>query len=74
VIVAFFAVTAIKNAPSKIHKYFLTHIPMDQSQENQLEQPCACGSGKKAGACCKSGQSCSCGSGKPAGECCYKQQ
>lgn len=47
---------------------------MDQSQENQLEQSCACGSGKKAGACCKLNETCSCGSGEPAVECCYKQQ
>lgn len=43
----------------------------DSSQE--LEQPCACGSGKKAGACCMSKRPCTCGSGKPAGECCYKK-
>lgn len=36
-----------------------------------LNEPCACGSGKKAGECCYGNQPCSCGSGKKAKECCY---
>lgn len=36
-----------------------------------LNAPCACGSGKKAGECCYGNEPCSCGSGKKANECCY---
>ena len=40
---------------------------------NGLNKPCACGSGKDAGACCKKDEACSCGSGKKAGVCCSKE-
>jgi len=40
---------------------------MDEALKAELDSDCACGSGKKAGACCRSGESCACDSGKPAG-------
>jgi len=46
---------------------------------SMLMQPCACGSGKMAGLCCKAGEtkeieneSCPCGSGKMVKDCCMK--
>ena len=44
---------------------------MDEEAKAKLTADCSCGSGKKAGACCMSGEACACGSGKTAGECCF---
>ncbi|MBU1018423.1 MAG: hypothetical protein ABII07_02150 [Patescibacteria group bacterium] len=44
------------------------------TKKNELNQPCECGSNKKAGDCCKKGLPCSCGSGKPAAFCCYREE
>ncbi|MBI5414142.1 SEC-C domain-containing protein [Candidatus Peregrinibacteria bacterium] len=40
--------------------------------EHEFQQPCSCGSGKKAGSCCMANEPCPCGSGESAGKCCFK--
>jgi hypothetical protein len=39
-----------------------------------LDAACDCGSGKKAGNCCKKNEECYCGSGKKVSACCLKPQ
>ena len=38
-----------------------------------LNKPCACGSGKMAGNCCRKDEACFCGSGKKVSECCLQE-
>ncbi len=45
---------------------------MDEAKKAEMMKDCACGSGSKAGSCCKAEEMCACGSNKPAGECCFK--
>ncbi len=46
-------------------------VSIMSDKKTDLNAPCPCGSGKKAGECCYGNQPCSCGSGKRAKECCY---
>ena len=39
-----------------------------------LDKPCACGSGKFAGECCRKDEKCYCGSGEKVSECCMKRK
>lgn len=39
-----------------------------------LDKPCTCESGKKAGNCCRKDEPCPCGSGKKVSDCCLKEK
>ena len=48
-------------------------IPMEMVMDTKgLDKPCACGSGKPAGQCCRKDEKCYCGSGMKVSECCMK--
>lgn len=48
--------------------------PMEMVMDTKgLDKPCACGSGKPAGQCCRKDEKCYCGSGTKVSECCMKR-